>query len=134
MSLIRFLIILAIGTILSWTALIVVVTTLDPFTNPVVAPMLFFVSLWLAMIGTMTLIGFFVRHWFEKTGVPFQQTAIALRQAALISTGLAVLLFLQRAQFLNGWTFILVILLIAGVELFFLAGHTQRSANHNPVS
>lgn len=124
---------LGIGTVLSWTAWVLVLTTLDPFTNPVVGPMLFYVSVWLAVIGTMTFLGFYVRHWFEKTGLPFQQIAVALRQAALLSSGFITLMLLQRAHLLNPWTFMLVVLLVVGVELFFLAGQAQRTM-HTPAT
>jgi hypothetical protein len=134
MSLIRFLIILAVGTMLSWLAWVMALITLDPFSNPVVGPMLFYASAWLAIIGTMTLLGFFIRHWLEKTGLPFHQVATSLRQGTLLSSGLILLLMLQRTQYLNVWTFILVMLLVVGTEIFFLAGQTPRGVNHNPAS
>lgn len=121
MSLVRFLIMVAVGTLLSWAAWTAVLLTLDPFANPVVGPLLFYVSGWLAVVGTMVLAGFFVRHWFERDGVPFVQIATALRQGLLLASVIVMSLVLQRAGVLNAWTLLLLLCIAVGIEFFYWA-------------
>jgi hypothetical protein len=87
---------------------------------------LFFFSLWLALIGTGTVIGFLVRHWFEREAVPFRQMSVAARQALNLSTTAGILLALQGGRLLNIWTGVLVILLAIGTEAFFIAGQARH--------
>jgi hypothetical protein len=126
MSLIRFIVILSIGTILSWLTWTVVIVSLDPYTGGGLALLLFYVSSWLAALGTITIIGFFLRAWWEKESVYFRQVATALRQGALISTGATIALLLQGARWLNIWSGISLVLLVLVTEMFFLAGQARR--------
>lgn len=127
MSLVRFLIALGVGSVLSWTAWILVLTTLDPFSGGFIVLALFYASGALALLGTLTLGGFFLRYWFEKKRIPFEQMATSLRQASTLTLGVLIGLMLQAARLMTGWTFAILIGLTIIVELFFLAGQTKRS-------
>ncbi len=127
MSLVRFLIILGLGTALSWTAWILVLTMLDPQTGGLAAIGLFYLSWWLALLGTVTIIGFFMRYWLEKEKVMFRQLSVALRQALLLSGGATVALMLQSRRLLSVWTMLSLIVLLFVAESFFLAGQADRS-------
>src|SRR5262249_28515660 len=110
MSLVQFLIMLGVGTALSAGAWVVVLVTVDPLANGAIGPTLFYLSGWLATVGFMTMAGFFVRYWLEKEKVPFEQIAVALRQAVLLGTGLVLTLILQHARLLNAWSFSFLLL------------------------
>ncbi|MBI2984752.1 MAG: hypothetical protein HYY50_03960 [Candidatus Kerfeldbacteria bacterium] len=129
MSLAKFLIILGAGTIMSWTAWWLVLTTLNPFTNGAVAPALFYLSLWLALLGTITLLGFFVRYWLDREKVLFRQVEIALREAIILSSGTILALLLQAARLLRWWTAVVLALLVLMVEFFYLATDSRRIRN-----
>lgn len=126
MSLVRFIVILSLGTLLSWGTWGLILTTLDPYTGGMLALILFYVSFWLGLMGTVTIIGFFLRAWLEKNGVFFRQIATALRQGSFISTGATLALMLQGARWLNIWSGVSVLALVLVVEVFFLAGQTDR--------
>lgn len=129
MSLVRFLIILSAGTLLSWTAWVLVLLTLDPTSSGVVALLLFFGSFFLALFGTATIGGFFLRYWFEKETILFRQIAIAIRHGLIVSTGSTLALILQGQRLLNVWSIVAIVALAVVIELFFLAGQTKRPAN-----
>jgi hypothetical protein len=133
MSLVRFLVILALGTLVSWVAWVIVLTSLDPLSNAFIAPALFYLSGWLALVGTLTIAGFYLRHWFERANPAFVQIATSLRQAAVVSTSAVVLFMLQRVRALNIWTFVLVIAVMLGIEFFYWAGQSQRQPQHQPL-
>ena len=126
MSLVKFLIILGTGTILSWTAWVLVITMFDPFTGGPVAHFLFYLSFILALFGTITIIGFFLRYWLEKETVLFRQIGISLRQGLLLSSGATLALLLQSRRLASPWTLLAIMALIVVVELYFLAGETRR--------
>ncbi len=126
MSLVRFLIILIIGTALSWTAWALVLTTLDPTTGGAMSLMLFYGSFFLALFGTATIVGFFLRYWLERETVLFRQIAVALRHGTLVSVGSTLALLLQSHRLLNLWSIIALVALAIVTELFFLDGQTRR--------
>lgn len=126
MSLVRFLIALGVGSILSWTAWILVYTTLDPFSGGLIVIALFYVSGALALLGTLTLGGFFLRYWLEKEKIPFQQIGVAMRQATTLTLAIIIGLVLQAARLLSGWTLAILIIFTILTELFFIAGQSRR--------
>ncbi|MBI3572785.1 MAG: hypothetical protein HY092_01125 [Candidatus Kerfeldbacteria bacterium] len=133
MSLIRFLVVVSIGTALSWVSWVMIITSLDPSGGGSVLA-LFYLSLFLALMGSLTIIGFFLRYWLEADKVLFQQIAVSLRQASLLSGALVLALMLQAARWLNVWTLIILLLLAGVIEMFFLAGQTQRARSLHPSS
>lgn len=126
MSLVRFLIALAIGSILSWAAWILVLLSLDPYSGGFMVIGLFYVSGALALLGTLTLGGFFLRYWLEKDKIPFQQIATALRQATTLTLAVMVGLLLQASRLLNGWSLAILFVLVILTEFFFIAGQSRR--------
>ncbi len=103
-----------------------VVITLDPIHNGVIALLLFFSSFFLAVFGTTTIFGFFVRYWFEKETVLFRQIAIAVRHGLIVASGSTVALVLQGQRLVNVWSIVALVALAIVIELFFLAGQTKR--------
>lgn len=123
--------ILAFGTALSWAAWVVTVFRLDPYTDGAFAVALFMISGFLAVSGTLTIIGFFVRYWLEEQKIIFRQFAVAGRQALVLTTGLALVAGLQLGSMLHVWSATLVLVLVIIVELFFQAGEHRRQLAHH---
>lgn len=127
MSLVSFLVILGVGTLCSWSAWVIVLITLDPTNGGLVALLLFYGSFWLATFGTIALIGFFIRYWFEREPVLFRQIGIALRHGLLFSSGSVIALLLQSRRLLNLWSGVALVLFVIVIELFSLAGQSRRT-------
>lgn len=126
MSFVKFIITFSIGTLFSWVAWLMVLFTLDPFSGGWLVLGLFYVSLFLALIGTLSLINFFLRYWWEKEKIVFRQFSIAVRQSLLITSGVIVALMLQSIRLLNIWSLGALALLLIVTEMFFLAGQVGR--------
>lgn len=131
MSLIRFLVVLALGTILAWTGWVTVLLTIDPVSGGFIARAMFYLSLFLSLLGTLTIIGFFTRYWWEKDPIPFRQIGFALRQACIISAAAIIALTLQAGRLLNIWSGVVLVLLAIAIETFFLAGQSHRTRLHS---
>lgn len=126
MSLVKFLVILAVGTLLSWIAWVMVIATIDPNSGPM-ALALFSLSFFLGFGGLMTILTFFFRHWLEKSRVPFEQIGVASRQSLLLSAGATVALMLQAGRLLSLWSGLVLLAIVILTELFFLTGSAARS-------
>jgi hypothetical protein len=126
MSLMRFMILATVGAVMSWIAWIAVVVRLNPLSGGMVAHGLFYASLFLALVGTFTIIGFFARRWFEKEDVPFRQVTVAARQSLLVSLAAIVGLALQAQRWMNLWIALLIIILAIGIESIFLTGQSRH--------
>lgn len=129
MSLVRFLIILTLGSALSWTAWVLVLSTLDPTSGGLISLVLFYCSFFLALFGSASIIGFFLRYWLEKETILFRQIGVALRHGLLVSSGSTFALLLQSRRLLSVWSVLVLVVLVIVIELFFLAGQTRRPVN-----
>ena len=85
------------GTALAWAMLALVIFTVDPEKTQIAVFGVFYAILLLALIGSLSLIGFGLRTWiFGQERVLATQVAIAFRQAVLLSILIIVALLLER--------------------------------------
>ncbi|MFA5107069.1 MAG: hypothetical protein WC497_01935 [Patescibacteria group bacterium] len=120
MSLKRFLIFMTIVTLICWLGWITVVFYIDPFSTGFIGLLLFYVSLFFALIGTFSLLGFFFRVWFLKTEMVFKHVGIAFRQALLFALLVIGAFVLQGMRIFTWWNAALFIISLSLIELFFL--------------
>ena len=120
MSLKRFLIFMTIVTLICWIVWITVVFYIDPYSTGFIGLLLFYVSLFFALIGTFSLLGFFFRVWFLKTEMVFKHVGIAFRQALLFALLVIGAFVLQGMRIFTWWNAALFIISLSLIELFFL--------------
>lgn len=116
---------MTIVTLICWIGWITVIFYIDPVATSFIGLLLFYVSLFFALIGTFSLLGFFFRVWFSKTDVLFQHIGIAIRQSLFFSLLLVGSLILQGMRTLTWWNAALFIISLSILELFFL---TRKSS------
>ena len=121
MSLKRYLLLMLLATILCWLAFAVVIIYINPQETGFIGFLLFYISLFLALVGTFALIGFFIRIWLVTQPI-FRQVIIAFRQAIWFACLVVFCLILQSQELLTWWTTVLFIALLAFIESFFLFG------------
>ncbi|MFH1375887.1 MAG: hypothetical protein ABIH35_04440 [Patescibacteria group bacterium] len=108
-----------VTALLGWTALVIVFYRLDPFTSTALAIPFFFAALFLALTGTLTLIGFYGRVWFRRGEIYVQHISIAFRQAVLLTVAVEVALAFQILRILTWWDGILIAAAVGLVEVYF---------------
>ncbi len=126
MSLKKYLILMTTTTFVCWLAWLIVLFYINPEEAGLVGFTLFYFSLFFALVGTFSLLGFFIRVWFTKDMVIFRFLGIATRQAFWLAILLVAALFMQSANFFHWWSIGLVILLLLLLEFFFLSRKVVR--------
>ncbi len=121
MTLRRYLFTMAITTVLCWIAFILVLFRIDPSTGGSLGLVLFFVSLFFAIWGTFSMLGFVVRYIFLKNTVPFRYIGTSLRQALWFSILVVMTFFLVSQELLEWWMSLVLVVGLTVLELFFLA-------------
>lgn len=133
MSLRKFLITLAVSTVFCWLAWVIVIMYINPQTAGSVGLFCFYMSLFVGLVGTLSLVGFFVRFFINKHEAPFRFLGISLRQGALLSLLVVGGLLLQGAHVLVWWSILLLIVGLVLLETFFLttSGQTNKIRKHH---
>ncbi len=115
----RFLGFIFFATVLSWGAWGLVIQKLDPYSNPELALVLFYLSIFLAFTGTFTLIFFFIKKWKTDNEIYLKHLTISLRQGFLLSFCTTVCLLLLMLGLLRLWNGLLVAALVTLLEFYW---------------
>lgn len=128
MTLSRYLISMIVGTLLSWGAWFFVMFQTDPVEANLLSFIIFYISLFLALVGTLSIVGFSIRAALNKSKEPyFRQVKKAFRHGLLFSLLIIISLILQGQRMLNWWNLLILVMLVIFFELYFLTGKTQQT-------
>lgn len=126
MSLKKYLIFMTTATFICWLAWLIVVFYVNPQEAGFLGFTMFYVSLFLALTGTFSLVGFFGRVWFTREAVIFRHLGISTRHAVWFALLLVCALLLQGSGFLRWWNIFFLVLLFTLLEFFFLSRKVIR--------
>lgn len=113
----QYLITIGLTAVISWAAWIIVIFKLDPYESTGMALGLFFVSLFFALIGTFTLLGFGMRRWLSKQEVYYHHLTVSLRQGLLLSICTLLCIILLILGILTWWNGLLLVTVAVLIEL-----------------
>jgi hypothetical protein len=117
----KYTMVIGLAALVSWLAYYLVVEKLDPFASTGLAMALFFVSLFFALTSTFTIVGFYIRVWFNKNEIYYDHINVSLRQGILLAMiSLGCLLF-QLLGALTWWSGLLLIGAITMIEFYLVA-------------
>lgn len=120
----RLLIILLLMTLAAWVGWVAVLVQVNPETAGILSLASFYVALFLALFGTMSIIGFGWRSLLRRRTEQYRWST-SMRQAGLWSTAMVAALGLQSQRLLNIWMLIVLMLIFAVVE-FLIISFEQR--------
>ncbi|MFH1867194.1 MAG: hypothetical protein ABIJ81_03905 [Patescibacteria group bacterium] len=121
MTLKQYLLLMFLGTLGAWAAWLTVIFYLTPESSGTLGLIFFYLSLFVAVVGTTTLIGFTFRYWLHKDEVVFRQVSISFRQGVLLGIVVILALILQAQRLLTWWNLGILLLALTIVEFFFLS-------------
>lgn len=117
----RYISFIAISGGLAWLAWILVLTNLSPYESLSLALTFFFVTLFIALTSTFTLLGFYFRLWLLKNEIYYKHINVALRQGVFLSLIAVFCLVLQMVRVLNWWSGLLIVFAAVLLEFYFAA-------------
>lgn len=117
--------IIIVAGILSWIAWFVVLYKLSPYNYTEVALLLFFMSLFVALACTFSILVYLLRLKFLETEFFNRLLNISLRQGILLSLIAILTLVFQLIRVLNWWTGFLLIITIVILEYYFSAKESK---------
>lgn len=117
-----------LATLLAWLGFFIIVNIFDPYQGEIVVFILFYFVLFLATLGTLSLIGFWLRKlWNRKRGIARVMVSESFRQAIIFSLALVVALVLQANRLLSWWNLLLLVLIATIIEFMILAFHHDEA-------
>ncbi len=120
MSLRQYILLMLIGTLLCWVAFGLVVSNLDPNNATWLVFGFFYLTLFLALVGTFALLGTGFRLYILRHEIVVRQVMIAFRQAFSFAFIIVMALFLQSQHVLYWWSLLLLVAALTFVELAIL--------------
>lgn len=112
---------MAVIAILSWSGFVAVVNFINPNESGFVGHFLFYSSLFLATIATLSIFGFLLRSRILQGELAFRQVAVTFRQAFWFGVLVIISLWLEARDLLTWWNLILLVIGLALLEFFFLS-------------
>lgn len=124
MSLRSYLIIMILATLLCWIGFGAIIQTINPEITNKIGFLLFYLSLFLTIVGATAIIGFVIRFIGLKRELVLNSVISAFRQSFLFAFFIIAILFLLSC---NLFSWLNVMLLIIGLSLveFFLLSYSK---------
>ena len=126
MSLKKYLILMTSVTVFCWLAWLVVLFYMNPEEAGLAGFAMFYASLFSTLIGSFSLLGFFLRVWFSRETLIFRHLGVATRQSMWFSALLVTALLLQGGGMLKWWSALLLVLFLILLEFFFISRKVVR--------
>jgi len=121
MTLKSYLILMTISTFFCWLAWGMVLFFIDPTQAGFIGLLFFYLSLFLALTGTISLISFFLRTLILKNEIVFRHVIISFRQAVFFSMVIVGSLFLESKDLFTWWNITFLVLFLTVLEFFFIS-------------
>lgn len=125
MSLRGYLILMSGGSIVSWLSWLSVIFYINPQESGSLGFLFFYASLFLALTGTLALLGLVLRVHLFKKEIILRQVVHSFRQAIFFSFLIIALFYLQSKNLLRWWNLVLLILALTLLE-FFIISYRRR--------
>ncbi len=129
MTLKMYTVLIFISSVISWFAVGLIVSMTNPYEVGAKGLALFYVSLFLSLSSTFSLIGLFIRFFRFRKMFSLEKVIISFRQGILFSLLVVFSLILQSMSLLTLWNAVLLIIVFAMLEFFFMSAKLGRKYN-----
>jgi hypothetical protein len=129
MTLKQYFTVMVLGSILCWATWWIVILNIDPFQDTGLGLSFFYISLFLALLGTISILAFMIRKVFSKMELPmFRFVQKSFQDSLFLSILIIFLLYLQGSNYLRWWNGI--ILIVSLVLYFIFVWSTKKQTTH----
>ncbi|MFA6490589.1 MAG: hypothetical protein WCT43_01755 [Candidatus Magasanikbacteria bacterium] len=131
MNLKQYLILMSIGTLLCWVSWIFVIFKVSPVDSGFIGIFSFYLSLFLSIVGTFSVLGFMIRRVILKDDeVVFRHVRHTFRQSIFIATVITIVLILLSNKLLFWWNAIILVVFFIFIETVFFTSSRERPTNN----
>lgn len=120
MTLRQYLILMSISAIFCWIIWASVLYLIDPTTAGILGFVFFYLSLFLSLAGTLSVLGLLLRMKLSKEEAVFKTVTTSFRQATMLGLLVIGSLFLKSKNLLTWWNIVFLILALIVLEFFFI--------------
>jgi hypothetical protein len=117
-----------ITTIICWAAFASIIFTVDPETTNWVGFLLFYLSLFISLVGTFSIIGFLFRFTLLKRDLAFRSVKEAFRQSFLLSFLIIASMFLLAKNLFNWFNIAVMGVGLTVFELLLISYYKPRKS------
>jgi Ca2+/Na+ antiporter len=118
------------GTLFCWMAWVFVVLKISPVDSGFVGVFSFYLSLFLAIIGTFSVLGFLVRSMILKNDdAVFKHVKNTFRQSIFVATVIVTMLLMLSQGWLYWWTATMLMMLFVFIEVFLFTSNKETPNN-----
>ena len=121
MTLKQLILTIIVASLICWTAWILVLFQVNPLETNFLGFLIFYLSLFFALLGTFFLISFGFRKLINKFSLEYKIVSISFRQSFFFALLVVVFLILQGNNLLTWWSMLLLIGGVTILEFFFLS-------------
>ncbi len=126
MTLKSYLFVMGVLTAICWGIFLFVANLVDPEATNWFGFLLFYLSLFLALSGFVSVIGFLVRFVALKKKLAFNLVKISFRQSFLVSLFVIMLLIMKSQHLFNWFNLLLLLIIFLILELFLISYKKSR--------
>lgn len=112
---------MGIASVAAWAAWIVVINAVDPVKTGLLGFILFYLTLAIALIGTLSLLGAGIRSWSQPNEHPSRHTLRSFRQSIILSGLILSVLMMLAQDVLRWWSLLLGVFIAGMIELIILS-------------
>jgi len=127
MSFKQYVYIMIFGTLVCFLALFMVLNFFNPETGGIGGFLLLYISLGLSLIGTFSLIGLLMRHYFGNDQLVFRDVINSFRQGILLSILIVAVLILKSLDLMMWWNVLILIFALTFLEVFLISYKSRNN-------
>lgn len=126
MTLKQLLLVITLATIIFWSLWSTVIVQIDPLTSGWFGFILFYATLFFALLGSFFLVTFVIRKAINRLSFEYSIVATSFRQSCMFAALIIGMLVLQSQDLLNIWNIAMLIAGLTLLEFFFLSYKSHR--------
>ena len=123
----RYIGIIGISGLIAWIGWLLVINKLSPYESMGLSLLLFFLTLFIALSGTFTALGFYFRVWLFKNEIFYRHINVSLRQGVFLSLIAIFCLVFQMMRVLSWWSGLLLVAIALLLEFYFSSRDSELS-------
>lgn len=123
----RYIAIILLAGLFSWMGWILIINKLSPNDNVGIVLALFFLTFFIALGSTFSVLGYYFRLWLFKNEIFYKHINVSLRQGILLALVSVFSLVFQMLKVLNWWSGMLILVITVLLEMYFSTRDSEFS-------